>query len=83
VRSSFNLIGLFFHHSLLSYSQILENLKDFCSASKIPFFGTADFFVLKIECSVLPHFVQPAAGLPDFSWYNIPKREKIYQITIR
>jgi hypothetical protein len=21
------------------------------------------------------------AGLPDFSWYKIPKREKIYQIT--
>jgi hypothetical protein len=20
-------------------------------------------------------------GLPDFSWYNIPKREEIYQIT--
>jgi hypothetical protein len=25
--------------------------------------------------------VQP--GLPDFSWYNIPKREKINQITIK
>jgi hypothetical protein len=22
-------------------------------------------------------------GLPDFSWYNIPKRGKIYQITIK
>jgi hypothetical protein len=22
-------------------------------------------------------------GLPDFPWYNIPKREKIYQITIK
>jgi hypothetical protein len=24
-----------------------------------------------------------AAGLPDFSWYNIPKRGKIYQINIK
>jgi hypothetical protein len=24
-----------------------------------------------------------AAGLPDFSWLNIPKREKMYQITIK
>jgi hypothetical protein len=23
------------------------------------------------------------AGLPDFSWYNIPKRVKIYQITTK
>jgi hypothetical protein len=23
------------------------------------------------------------AGMPDFSWYNIPKREKIYQMTIK
>jgi hypothetical protein len=23
------------------------------------------------------------AGLPDFSWNNIPKRRKIYQITIK
>jgi hypothetical protein len=23
------------------------------------------------------------AGLPDFSWYNIPKRGKIYQITTK
>jgi hypothetical protein len=23
------------------------------------------------------------AGLPDFSWYNIPKRGKIHQITIK
>jgi hypothetical protein len=22
------------------------------------------------------------SGLPDFSWYNIPEREKIYQMTI-
>jgi hypothetical protein len=22
-------------------------------------------------------------GLPDFSWYNIPKRGKMYQITIK
>jgi hypothetical protein len=22
-------------------------------------------------------------GLPDFSWFNIPKREKIYQITAK
>jgi hypothetical protein len=22
-------------------------------------------------------------GLPDFSWYNVPKRGKIYQITIK
>jgi hypothetical protein len=22
-------------------------------------------------------------GLPDFSWYNLPKRVKIYQITIK
>jgi hypothetical protein len=24
-----------------------------------------------------------STGLPDFSWYNTPKREKIYQITIK
>jgi hypothetical protein len=24
----------------------------------------------------------PSAGLPDFSWYKIPKREKIYQFTM-
>jgi protoporphyrinogen oxidase len=24
-----------------------------------------------------------APGLPDFYWYNIPKREKMYQITIK
>jgi hypothetical protein len=23
------------------------------------------------------------AGLPDFSWYNIPKRDKIYQMTLK
>jgi hypothetical protein len=26
---------------------------------------------------------QCTPGLPDFSWYNIPKRGKIYQITIK
>jgi hypothetical protein len=28
-------------------------------------------------------FIATGAGLPDFSWYNIPKRGKIYQITIK
>jgi protoporphyrinogen oxidase len=27
--------------------------------------------------------VDSTSGLPDFSWYNIPKWEKIYQITIK
>jgi hypothetical protein len=26
---------------------------------------------------------QPESGLPDFSWYNIPKWEKIYQMTTK
>jgi hypothetical protein len=26
---------------------------------------------------------QYSAGLPDFYWYNIPKRRKIYKITTR
>jgi protoporphyrinogen oxidase len=28
-------------------------------------------------------FNGPFAGLPDLSWYNIPKREKINQITVK
>jgi hypothetical protein len=27
--------------------------------------------------------MRPRAGLPDFSWHNIPKRDKIYQMTIK
>jgi hypothetical protein len=27
--------------------------------------------------------LRPVAGLPDFYWYNIPKREKIYQMAIK
>jgi protoporphyrinogen oxidase len=38
--------------------------------------------VWKLEGDMIAGPVQ-TAGLPDFSWYNIPKREKIYQITIR
>jgi hypothetical protein len=26
---------------------------------------------------------EAGTGLPDFSWYNIPKRGKIYQMTIK
>jgi hypothetical protein len=29
---------------------------------------------------LLPKLIVSAAGLPDFPWYKIPKREKIYQI---
>jgi hypothetical protein len=37
----------------------------------------------KLGVDSLPFFlfyVTPEAGLPDFSWYNIPKRGEIYQI---
>jgi hypothetical protein len=26
---------------------------------------------------------RPPSGLPDFSWYNLPKQGKIYQITAK
>jgi hypothetical protein len=29
------------------------------------------------------HCCTRTSGLPDFSWYNIPKREKPFQITIK
>jgi hypothetical protein len=37
----------------------------------------------KPENSESYFYVSPGAGLPDFSWYNIPKRGKTYQITIK
>jgi hypothetical protein len=31
--------------------------------------------------ATVPKALQSNPGLPDFSWYKIPKREKIYQIS--
>jgi hypothetical protein len=37
----------------------------------------------KPENSESYFYGSPGAGLPDFSWYNIPKRGKIYRITTK
>jgi hypothetical protein len=31
----------------------------------------------------LTFLFQVRPGLPDFTWYNLPKRKKIYQITVK
>jgi hypothetical protein len=38
---------------------------------------------LKRTGFILMTDLDPGAGLPDFSWYNIPERGKIYQISIK
>jgi hypothetical protein len=50
----------------------------FGSVLKITEVGSAILVATFVHCaSWLDH------GLPDFSWYNMPKRKKIYQITMK
>jgi hypothetical protein len=50
------------------------NLQFFCFI--LNFFSSSHFFLQK-------HSFWSEAGVPDFSWYNIPNDHKIYQMTIK
>jgi hypothetical protein len=39
--------------------------------------------VVELQCQLLPFGSAHSTGLPNFSWNNIPKRGKIYQMTTK
>jgi hypothetical protein len=85
-------VGVYRYSQLRAFSHNM--LKDYhflvrtTSRSILPFLAFLLFvflFLAKVEMIEYLKFLRTMmrTGLPDFSWYNIPKRGKMYQITTK
>jgi hypothetical protein len=83
-----NLVCIYFHRFGMVYQEKSGNpgCTHFEGWKKIPKCFSVNENFLSSDCIVQ---AEAAAGLPDFSWYNIPNREKyilndskIYQMTV-
>jgi hypothetical protein len=63
------------HHQLIKGKQFFCFINRIVQLSDLTFWGLHSFYYVTAR---LFTYLSKQVGLPDFSWYKIPKQEKIY-----